>query len=231
MLDKFQVSCFHSKDFFPHKARKYDEIYKSWSDDKAYQFIFELTKATNDHAIHPIGCAIDIAAFNSFTIGERRFLTAGIWDSKKHCFLTNHNGKPSAPYFAAFQYVVRNALDRTPPKARLNLTFHYQQQMEPYAHNAYEAWGAVPRHQSDLAKLGILGYEVADNRPPLQLADLYTYGWYNFCVNGYVKSNNTLINLAMTLLNKKENGLALFAHEDEIFSQAFFGLLQTVSEK
>lgn len=207
-LSEFGISLFHSKNFFSSVARGHHKEFGNWSNKKAQEFIFGLTQIIHGHRIYPLGCGIDVQAFNDFTIGERRFLTCGIWNPRKGVFEANHNGKPSSPYFAAFQYFVRNALDRTPEKAKLHLVFDHQDQMESYAHNAFEAWGKIPRHKSDVEKLDSITYQVSTNTPQLQAADLYTYGWYNYIVHGI--SRNPILHLAMHELTLKDRGMGLF---------------------
>jgi hypothetical protein len=206
VLREFGVSSFHAKDFFPFKARKHHKEYENWSEKKAKLFIYGITEAIKNHGIHSLGCAVDVSAFNTFTIGERRFLTGGIWDSARGTF--THLGKPSAPYFAAFQYFVREALNRTPSNAKLHLIFHYQSAMEPKAHEIVAEMIAMPQLMPGSEKLVGIEYHYSIEEPQLQAADLYTYGWYDFCRHGV--STNSIMRLAMTQLTSKEKGMGIF---------------------
>jgi len=206
ILQEFGIAQFHAKDFFKRKDGYGYQQYESWSDDKASQFIFGLTETINDNGLHPLGCAINIPDFNKFSIGERRFLTGGIWDSAKGAF-TSH-GKPSAPYFAAFQYFVREALNRTPSNARLHLVFDRQYAMEPKARETFENMISLPNLMPGSEKLASIEYNISHDTPQLQASDLYAHGWYNFLTNGL--SNDKIMRITMTRLTMQSRDMGLF---------------------
>jgi hypothetical protein len=206
ILKDFGVSDFHAKGFFSPVARRAHDVYRTWDNDKAEQFISRLTKVINEHRLYPLGCAVNVPDFFTFTIGERRFLTGGIWNAKKGVFKTT--GKPSAPYFAAFTYFVRVALDQTPEGARLHLVFDRQNVMESRACNTLEEMIAMPNLLPGSEKLGSISYYISPQEPALQAADLYTYGWQDYCTKNH--SSSFLLKLAMSQLTIKDRGMSIF---------------------
>ena len=218
VLDSFGVPEFHAKDFFQLKARQMHIQYSKWSENKNRQFISELSKAINTHKLYPIGCAIDVKAFNSFTIGERRYLTGGNWDAKKDRFKTS--GKPTAPYFAAFHYYVRAALDRTPDKAKLHLVFDRQNVMESKARQTFEEMVVSSGRMLGSEKLDSIVYNISSDKPQLQAADLFTYITYRYAIDGVPSDYN--LGIAMNQLFKERRSVGLMNAEGiETFLQKY----------
>ncbi len=218
VLNSFSVSEFHAKDFFQLKARQIHEQYNQWSEGKKRYFISELSKAINSHRLYPIGCAVDVKAFNSFTIGERRYLTGGGWDHKKGIFKTT--GKPSAPYFAAFHYYVRAALDRTPDKTKLHLVFDRQNVMESYAHQTFEEMVALSGRMLGSEKLDSIVFNMSSSKPQLQAADLFTYTTYRYAVDGLPSDYS--LGIAMNQLFKDRRSVGIMNAEGiETFLQKY----------
>jgi hypothetical protein len=218
ILDSFGVSEFHAKDFFQLKARQIHTQYRKWSDDNNRQFISELSKAINSRRLYPIGCAVDVNAFNNITVGERRYLTGGKWDAKKGRFTTS--GKPSAPYFAAFHYYVRAALDRTSDKAKLHLVFEHQNVMESKARQTFEEMIALSSKMEGSEKLDSIVYSISTDKPQLQAADLFSHTTYRYAVGG-IPSDYSL-GIAMNQLFKDRRSVGLMNTEGiETFLQKY----------
>ena len=218
VLDSFDVPAFHAKDFFQLKAKQLHEQYSNWPEDKNRQFISELSRAINSYRLYPIGCAVDVRAFNNFTIGERRYLTGGNWNAKKGRFTTS--GKPSAPYLAAFHYYVRAALDRTPDKAKLHLVFDYQNVMKSKARQTFYEMAVLPSLVKGSEKLDSINYLYSPDKPQLQAADLFTYITYRYAVDG-IPSNYSL-GIAMNQLFRDRRSVGLMNVEGiESFLQKY----------
>ena len=78
VLAKFHIREFHAKDFFARDRQgKRTGHYRDWSEDKAHDFLEKLLSAATQQRVRAIGGSVDVTAFNSFTHGERRFLTGG----------------------------------------------------------------------------------------------------------------------------------------------------------
>jgi hypothetical protein len=208
ILKAYGVPLFHAKEFFPFQARSHNPVYKGWQTEKAKTFVFSLGEAINNHAIHPLGCAIDVKAFESFSIGERRFLTGAGWNSQTGTF--KYLGKPASPYLAVFESFVRAALDRTPPKARLHLVFHSQREMEPKVCEIFADMITNSHLMPRGKRPESIGYRSADNSPELQACDLYAYGWnYYLSHKSSGWASNYLLRVAMTQLCRKVKGIDL----------------------
>lgn len=223
VLNSFSVHAFHAKDFFQLKARQMHKRYNKWSEDQNRLFISELSKAVNSHKLYPIGCAIDVKAFNSFTIGERRYLTGGNWDAKKRRFTTS--GKPSVSYLAAFHYYVRAVLDRTPDKAKLHLVFDYQNVMKSKARQTFNEMAALPSLMQGHEKLDSINYFYSSDKPQLQAADLFTYVTYRYAVDGI--PNDYSLGIAMKRLLKDRRSVGLMNTEGiEAFLQKYLPAIE-----
>src|SRR5205823_6443936 len=82
-----------------------------WSRQRRSNFLTDLLKVILGHEIIPLAVAVDVRAFDSFTEGERRALTGGLWHEGRWAI----PGTPNQPYFLGFDmfvtYTTVHALD------------------------------------------------------------------------------------------------------------------------
>ena len=185
ILREFEVFDFHSKEFFhrDHKTSS-DNPYRDWKPSKAERFINKLAKAIAVRRLYPTGAAINVPAFMSYSVGERRFLTHG--GVKRSGRITGPNtGTPRKPYhFALFCCVVEAIIAAEPP-TKMHFVLDRNDQEAEYAHRVYEA---VKTRQTmpDWERLGELIYASRQDEPGLQAADLYTHLWAAYLEHGSI---------------------------------------------
>ena len=91
VLEKYEVSEFHSIDFFRRRNQ-----FAGWDDYKAQLFLTELVEdVLMPRRLTPVGGAINVSDFNSFTHGERRYLTMAQITPDGQLVTS---GAPSRPY-------------------------------------------------------------------------------------------------------------------------------------
>jgi len=84
VLENYKVSEFHAKEFFS-KDKKGMRIgeYKNWTSIMDDNYLEELLLIVRSRRLYPVGGAVDVTAFNSFTHDERRFFTGGFISQKR----------------------------------------------------------------------------------------------------------------------------------------------------
>lgn len=147
----------------------------------------QLGSVTAASGIRPVCWAIYPDDFFSLSLNERRFLTGGTWHAEKREFLTT--GKVSAPYFVPFQECVKIVTGHTPPADTVNFFFGCDRPAGKYAKELFDYW----RRRASLAtvpyvarfsptKFGRVGFPLAKETPPLQVADLLAHLTYLFMI-------------------------------------------------
>lgn len=228
VLKGYGVSEFHSADFFGRrsKTRSHRNIYEGWSHKKIETFLGKLVGTIKGCNLYPTGVAVDLAAFRERCIGERRLLTGGIVGppskSGHRKWLTS--GAPSKPYFAAFQWMLREGmalarraesnlrLGGVPDGVKIDFTFDWQEEYEGGAKASFADFIRIVSPDDPLPRrLGNINYAKRSNHPGLQAADLFTFGWASFMRQGdemhaerqFVLANLSMTNSRIRLINRE----------------------------
>ena len=139
VLRRSRIDCFHGKIFFHRKKikDKKKNPYLNWSDRRAQDFLSSLLGTIDKRGIYPVGGAVDVPAFESFTYGEQCAL-AGYW-TKRGIRKTS----APVPYHLAFRAMLVDAADASDPKTDLHFVIAEQRD---YRHRALSAYSDMKRH-------------------------------------------------------------------------------------
>lgn len=206
VLTDFEVPAFHAKDFFPRKRRvdATDNPYREWDDQKARRFLNALLSTIDERLIYPIGCAVNLPAFNALPHGEQRFFTGAQINvntrtDKPPIAKFKFSGAPTRPYRMLFDGVIFEAIDWskecTLPEELSSIHFYFDRQ------NTLEAGARV--HFHELAKsnfrdnpgtdrLGDITFGKMTVHKPLQAADLFAYIWNARLTYGELRGERAL---------------------------------------
>jgi hypothetical protein len=183
ILKEFRVPEFHSKDFF-HRDHNTSPTnpYRGWSPETAERFTNELTRAIAVRELHPIGAAIDVQVFMSYSVGERRFLTHG--GVKPSGRITGPNmGTPGKPYHTAMFLCIGEAVMAAQPPTQVYFVFDQNDQESKYVRRVFASM-KTRQTMPDWERLGELIFASRVKEPGLQAADLYSHLWGAFLENG-----------------------------------------------
>jgi hypothetical protein len=157
---KFPLEKFHAKDLVKNMA-------------KHGGLLFQLADAIAKYKIYPVSSSVVVSDFNSYSLGQRKFLTGA--RPKNGKLVTS--GCPSKPYFMPFQDCVRNIAEHTPVGGRAHFFFGLDR---PFAGYAQELFKDIKNNP--LAplreRLGDPGFPQASETPQLQAADLVVHLTY-----------------------------------------------------
>jgi len=206
------VEWFHAKQFFGRDKRgRRLGPYAKWLDNDARRFLEKLAGVINQRRVTPIGVAIDVAAFNALTEGERRFLTGGLWTAPPDLSRgrwTQNTGAPTKPYYLALQVFFVQAAQHSPKDAQINFLFDRQNVLQAQAINMFnqtvERGLAVDGQKKDLRWIA---YGSSREEPSLQAADLRTHAWYGTLAYGGLLGWERAY--AMDLLTKKSKVIGI----------------------
>jgi hypothetical protein len=192
VLVKFDVTDFHSKDFFafdPDKGRRTGSYvsrssgekksYGDWSDADANEFISGLVDTICAGRINPIGASVDVPAFRRLTYGERKFLTGAWFDGKKW----KSSGAPSKPYFLVYDHCLVEAGQKTKHGKKTLFIFDQQKQFESRAIEQFAESAVMlgeKRHDSLVSRYAGVLFRSRVGAPGLQAADLYAHCWHRY---------------------------------------------------
>ena len=175
VLNKYDVPGFHATDFFSRS-----NPYRRWKIPEMHGFIRELVNALSRRRLYPIGGAVDVDAFMSYSKGERRYLTsANIKQSGK--WVTT--GAPSKPYHLAFPIFLLEATQAATDDTVVHFIFDRNHIEAPYALQVFREMKDRKSHKS-WEKLGRITYSGSMEEPGLQAADLYVHLWCRFLERG-----------------------------------------------
>ena len=177
---------FHSKIFFNRKLKKNSKgnPYFGWPDNKARVFIDELLSVIDKRKIRPIGCAVNVNEFQTFSYGEQSTLV-GYFPEKS---MRQHRLK-LAPYHLAVRAMVEDSLFGVASTTELHFVIAEQKELQQRALDGYyltkELWSKGERAVETAAvrQLKGMGVEAPVDFPGLQAADLFANRWYNALVH------------------------------------------------
>ncbi len=184
VMEAVGVPEFHSKLFFSRRdaAGSSTNPFSSWSDSEADELLVALISVIKAHPrVAPIGCALDVRAFKSYTWGERMYLTGAKWNRDTKKFVTQ--GAASRVYPFPFYNMIGEALSKARPKdAKVHFIMDEQKVVQAGVQQVY----FESRNNeliSSREKLGELSPGLSEEHEGIQVADLLAYiwfGWYQF---------------------------------------------------
>jgi Protein of unknown function (DUF3800) len=174
VLLNHRVPEFHSKIFYHRKVIKDSSKnpYINWPDAKADQFLGQLLKAITARGIHPVGCAVNVADFESYTYGERCVLAG--YETQQ----SRRKTQRPVPYHLAFRTMLGDAMLNTHPDTALHFIFALQEDYQQRALEVYQRTKELGQSGRENQLRGI-GFETPADWPGLQAADLLAHHWYN----------------------------------------------------
>lgn len=210
VLRKYRIDVFHGRVFF-NRDRISDpkrNPYFGWSDEKATRFINDLLSTIRVRQIRPVGSAIDVSAFESFSYGERCLLV-GYHPVKSR---RKHRVRP-APYHFGVRILVEDSLRAARPDTEIQFILAEQKNLQQRALEGYQLlktlWpeSSDPSSVQNVKRLKELGFESPKGLPGLQAADLFANRWYNTLVHaGHVSRENANI---MDQLTRDRNSMSV----------------------
>jgi hypothetical protein len=179
LLKQADVTDFHATEFFGRtEDGKRIGQYALWTDAQAEAYLASLTTLIDDSKlIHPIGRGVHVADFMSLTIGERRFLTGGVF---LHGKFRRNTGAPTKPYYLAVIDSVIDATVGTPDGSVVHFLFDRQNVLGAQAINAFNVAckQLETEHPVVAARVGSMAFDDRAKFGGLQAADLLTHLWY-----------------------------------------------------
>jgi hypothetical protein len=164
------LESFHAQDFFGAKGP-----YRDLAEEDKQRLLVALTGAVSSHRLFPFGAIIEAPVFKSFSYGERRFLTGGLFTEDGR-WVTS--GAPNRPYFMAFQHCLSAAAKLTKAGKRVNFVFDRQ---DAYAQRALETFEHVRElmtPEEECKKIGGCAFLLEGEVTALQAADMLAHCWY-----------------------------------------------------
>jgi len=183
-LERYDVPAFHGTEFF--KIGNRVGPYKSWDDARARRFLLRLCCIINKRELRPVGGGVEWAAFDSFTLGERRHLTGGAYHKGKGKFM--RHGAPTKPYYLFLSWLLHDVFQHSADGAKIhifldrqNLYFETTVQM---ISDIYRTLRAQSDNIMGNRRLGYVGEGDSTQEPAFQAADLHVHSWYGFIERG-----------------------------------------------
>jgi hypothetical protein len=194
VLNQYGVGAFHSRQYFNRKriTDPKRNPYLNWPDKKAASYFGDLLGVIKGHKIYPVGCAVDVRAFEAYSYGER-------------CVLAGYLSKPSrrksrdpVPYHLAFRLMLADAIKTAAPGTELHVIIAEQTEYQQRAGEVY----TLTKQLGDVQELKSFGMRDPKDEPALQAADLFAGRWHNFLVRGRQRLNREN-EIAMNVLTHK----------------------------
>ena len=203
MLNLYGVSAFHSKEYFNRKviADPKRNPYLNWSEKRATSYFGDLLEVVRKHKIYPVGCAVDVRAFESYSYRERCVLAGYISKASRR------KSRDPVPYHLAFRLTLTDAIETAAPNTELHIIIAEQTE---YQQRAGEAYTLAKRWSLDrrVEQLKSFGMRNPKDEPALQVADLLAGRWYNFLLRGRAHLNRENVT-AMNILTHKRRDMPI----------------------
>ncbi len=180
VLADYGVSEFHSKEFFGRRnARDSSKNpFATWDDTRALSFLRELVEGVLlQWRLYPVGGAVNVADFMSYTEAERRYFTMG--KVQRDGSTARSEGAPSRPYQLALVNMLYEAIRRTPQGTRVHFIMDMNSKEEPLAVQTFREI-RERKNPTEWGRLGEMRYAASEQEPGLQAADLYNYVWHRY---------------------------------------------------
>lgn len=164
-LKGFSVPEFHAIDFFGGR-----KLFRHWSGKQRQRFLDSLVAILVSRRLFPIGAAVNVATFTSYSYGERRYLTNGVIKEGK--FISS--GAPARPYQLAFSSLLYAAADKTEEGDRVNYILDRNTVEEGLARQVFNDT-KINRRFDSAERMNCLAFSDRISDVGLQAADLYAY--------------------------------------------------------
>jgi hypothetical protein len=187
---QFGAPVFHANRFFADEAFNHD--YQGWTQEQRESYIVELVKVLRSPRLARINHGVDVKAFQSLTVDERRALTGGVLSESLSQW--EWRGAPTKPYFLCFQLCLQQALEATEKHLTVHLICDNQPQCES---NATEIVEIVKHNKLDEGRLGPVTFGSRTYFPPLQAADLLAHLWYIQASKKYTPFQDRVLQILM----------------------------------
>lgn len=184
ILAKYHIKEFHSKTFFSRKhiRSRTKNPYQDWSDDQARTFLGELLTVIRKRKIRPVGCAVKVGDFESYSWGERYVLVG--YEKPRRKILVR-----PAPYHLSFRWALLDAIDGTDPRTEMHIVLAEHQEYQQQAHEAYRLTRNLEETGKARRQLKEFSIALPIDQPRLQAADLFAHQWYNTLHRGRARLN------------------------------------------
>lgn len=215
ILSKYNVQEFHATHFFHlERCQSHEYQYKDWTSARRLEYLKALLLVIASHQIVPVGWAVDVGAFNSLTLEDRRYLTGAYLETTFHGKSLVGVGNPfsmsfqrkfktsgaqSRPYMFLFGRFFHDVLEISPPDALIHVILDCNQ-LAPIANETFcRMWkGKHPGGQ----QFDTLTYADSKTKPQLQAADLLAYSWHRSITSNNV--SNEIVCVNKSLRDKKD---------------------------
>lgn len=202
VLKNYETTEFHAKDYFGRNPQGKHGLYDRWSLAKASTFLEALLSVVKPRQLYPVGGAVDVSDFNSFTLSERKFLTGGFINRSREWTTT---GAPSKPYYFAMNYLVSEALFHVPPEVGVHFVFDEQNVLQARAQETFRETatvGLLSDGQRTEQMKSVTFIRSVDS-PGLQLADMYCYAWNRLLTKNEQSVQEGILRILDVLTPKK----------------------------
>lgn len=194
-------SGFHSNEFFNREVITDPKRnpYHNWSEKKAGSYFRDLLDVVAKREIYPVGCAVDVRAFGSYSYGERCILAGYVTKASRR------KSRDPVPYHLAFRLMLADAIQTAAPGTELHIIIAEQTEYQQRAGEAYvlaKKW-SLDRRVDQLASFGMRSPR---KEPALQVADLFVGRWYNYLVRGRARLNQENVR-AMNILTRRRKDM------------------------
>ena len=200
MLNLYGVSAFHSNEYFNRKviADPKRNPYLNWSEKRATSYFGDLLEVVRKREIYPVGCAVDVRAFESYSYKERWVLAGYISKASRR------KSRDPVPYHLAFRLTLADAIVTAAPNTELHIIIAEQTEYQARAGEAYtlaKRW-SLDRRVEQLREFGMRNPK---DEPALQVADLLVGRWYNFLIRGRERLNRENVTALNILTHRRRD--------------------------
>ena len=203
---------FKSKQFFGrHAAAKEgtQNPFRNWTRTEANDFLAALVRIVHNHypRITPIGAALDVKDFRSFSWGERNYLTGASWDNERKRFV--NQGAPTRAYPLPFHSMVGEALQEArPADCKVHFVMDEQKVVLPGIQQVYARTRVVEKIPEPLRrKIGDVTSGLSHEHEGIQAADLLAYCWHGWYQRRKVQGERVRALYELLDKHRREMGL------------------------
>jgi hypothetical protein len=223
VLAHYNTPEFHAKDYFGRNPKGNRGLYNKWSLTDTNRFLEDILSIARQRLLYPVGGAISVPDFNSFSQSERKFLSGG-FISKSGKWMTT--GAPSKPYYFMMNLLVCDALSRADPETKVNFYFDEQNVLQARAIETLRETAKVGplSDGQNTEQIQSFGFVRSVNYPGIQLADMYCYAWNRYLTKGQSVQDG-IHRILETLATKKAKGPPSIKIVDRITLQKLLGRL------
>jgi Protein of unknown function (DUF3800) len=167
---------FHGRRFFARAKGQRVDVHAGWTDKEAENYLLKLVTVITETNFRPVGGVVRIDDFNRLSLGDRKYMTGGLYDVDKKRFL--FGGAPTKPYFVAFhECLMAGVRSVKKPTWKVHFVFDRQNEMAGYATQSYQKL-LKQGCKEFRTRLGELSFKDKAGVAGLQAADLLAHCAY-----------------------------------------------------